>query len=217
MRASESIKEIAAALLKAQCAIGAAKKSATNPHFKSRYADLPAVIEAVKPALNAEGIVFLQPVSGDSTGVTVTTRLQHVSGEWMEETLFIPVSVANPQAYGSAISYARRYSLQSFTGLPADDDDGNAASEGRQQAYLVANTAKQVAVDAFELLPADEQKFLRDLAAEVDQRFKDGLEIGWWLETKHLENEEKLGLWSILPSNVRSQIKKDKANKKEAA
>jgi hypothetical protein len=128
MKTSDSISSIAPALVKAQAAMGVAHKSATNPHFKSKYADLPAIVEAVKGPLNETGITFLQGVTGDSTGVMVTTRLLHVSGEWIEATIYMPVTQSTPQAFGSAITYCRRYGLQSLVGLPADDDDGNAGS-----------------------------------------------------------------------------------------
>jgi hypothetical protein len=128
MKTSDSISSIAPALVKAQAAMGVAHKSATNPHFRSKYADLTEVIDAVKGPLNENGIVFLQGVGGDSTGVMVTTRFLHASGEWIEETIYMPVTQQTPQAYGSATTYCKRYGLQSFAGLPADDDDGNAGS-----------------------------------------------------------------------------------------
>jgi hypothetical protein len=129
MKTSESITKIAPALLEAQRTMRAAVKDATNPHFKSRYADLATVIEATKGPLNEQGIIVLQGVTSDATGVMVETRLQHESGEWFADTLYLPVPTQTPQAYGSAITYGRRYGLQSMVTLPAEDDDGNKASE----------------------------------------------------------------------------------------
>lgn len=129
MRTSESIAKIAPALLAAQREIHGAAKAAVNPHFKSRYTDLATLIDAVKPALNAAGIVFMQSPVCDSTGVTVTTRFLHESGEFVEDTCYLPVPQATPQAYGSAITYTKRYQLQSMTGTPSEDDDGEKASE----------------------------------------------------------------------------------------
>jgi ERF superfamily len=129
MKTSSEITKIAPALLKAQRVITHAVKAAKNDHFKSRYADLAAVLEAVKEPLNAQGIVILQPATSDATGVMVETMLLHESGEFIAETLYIPVDTASAQKFGSAQSYARRYGLQSIIGLPAQDDDGNKASE----------------------------------------------------------------------------------------
>lgn len=145
MKTSESIKQLSAALLKAQRSIKFAAKDAKNPHFKSTYADLPAVIDAIKPALNDAGIVFLQTFSPSETGfIAVTTRLMHETGEWIEDTATVPLPKSDPQGYGSAATYARRYSLAAITGLYQDDDDGNAASNAKP-AQIAKVTAKQAA------------------------------------------------------------------------
>lgn len=129
MKTSESLKAFAPAFLKAQSAITFAAKDATNPHFKNRYADLPAVIDAVKPALNKNGITFTQTPSPSETGfLALTTRLMHETGEFIEDTATLPLPKADPQGYGSAMTYARRYALASICGLFQDDDDGQAAS-----------------------------------------------------------------------------------------
>ena len=126
MRTSETITKIAPALLKAQKAITFAAKDAKNPHFKSTYADLPAVIDAVKSALNDNGIMFMQTATdSEPTTLRMTTRLIHESGEWVEDTATMPIAKTDPQGYGSAITYARRYCLAAITGLYQDDDDGN--------------------------------------------------------------------------------------------
>lgn len=129
MKHSESIKAIAPALLAAQKAIEFAKKDSNNPHFKSKYADLSAVVEAVKPALNAAGIVYIQTASPSDDGkLHLTTTLMHESGEWIGDTLVMPLPKQDPQGYGSALTYGRRYALAAITGVYQDDDDGNAAS-----------------------------------------------------------------------------------------
>lgn len=145
MKTSESIKQLSAALLKAQRSIKFASKDAKNPHFKSTYADLPAVIDAIKPALNDAGLVFLQTFSPSEAGfIAVTTRLMHETGEWIEDTATVPLPKSDPQGYGSAATYARRYSLAAITGLYQDDDDGNAASNTKP-AQIAKVTAKQAA------------------------------------------------------------------------
>jgi hypothetical protein len=129
MKTSEQISNIASALVKAQQAITFASKDAINPHLKSKYADLPSVIDAVKVALNSNGISFLQSAGAMvDMHMTLTTRLMHSSGEWLEDTISMPMVKQDPQSYGSALTYARRYSLAAITGLYQDDDDGYAAS-----------------------------------------------------------------------------------------
>jgi hypothetical protein len=131
MDKSESITKLAGALLNAQKKIGAATKGKTNPFFKSSYADLGAVMEACKEALNENGVTVLQPVGSDEQGVYVETVLLHESGEFISDKMRIAVKQANdPQAQGSAITYARRYALQSMVFIPAEDDDGEKAMAG---------------------------------------------------------------------------------------
>lgn len=129
------MKNIAAALVKAQKAFGPALKDKTNPAFRSKYADLGACIDAVQDALNANGIALLQPTREDATGVTVETVFLHESGEsWSSGPLHVPASKQDPQGYGSALTYARRYSLMAACGIAPEDDDGNAASKPRNAA-----------------------------------------------------------------------------------
>jgi hypothetical protein len=125
------MKQIASALVKAQKAFGPALKTATNPHFKSRYADLAACVEAVIGGLNDNGIALIQRNSLDDAGVTVETVFVHESGEMLEcGKLHVPAAKHDPQGYGSALTYARRYSLMAACGIAPEDDDGNAGSKG---------------------------------------------------------------------------------------
>jgi len=124
------MKAISTALVKAQKAFGPALKTCTNPHFKSRYADLAACVEAVIEGLNANGIMLMQPCHESDSGVTVETLFIHESGETMSAgKLHVPASKQDPQGYGSALTYARRYSLMAACGIAPEDDDGNAASK----------------------------------------------------------------------------------------
>ena len=123
------MKEIASALVKAQKAFGPALKSSTNPHFKSRYADLAACVEAVIEALNANGIALVQQSHECADGVIVETVFVHESGETFSSgRLHVPATKHDAQGYGSALTYARRYSLMAACGIAPEDDDGNAAS-----------------------------------------------------------------------------------------
>ena len=122
-------KHIAAAFVKAQRAFGPALKTSTNPHFRSKYADLSNCIEAVIEALNNNGIGLMQRTYESKDGVMVETVFVHESGEVMEcGLLHVPAGKQDPQGYGSALTYARRYSLLAATGLAPEDDDGNSAS-----------------------------------------------------------------------------------------
>lgn len=127
---SQSISGISAAILKAQRLIGGAEKGKANPFFKSKYADYGSVLEACKDHLNANGITVLQPILSAADGDFVITTLLHESGEYVSSKIKVVVAKQNdPQAYGSAITYARRYGLQSFLSIPAEDDDAERAME----------------------------------------------------------------------------------------
>jgi hypothetical protein len=207
MNRSETIKEISAALPKAQAAIKAASKDATNPHFRSKYADLASVIDAVKPGLNANGISFLQPVTFNEHGVCVETVLLHTSGEWISESLTVPVSKQDAQGVGSAISYGRRYGLQSMCGVPAEDDDGNAATAAQPKTTAHSPTDGSLAA-----LSKDEQDKAKEIANGIVDLFSESKEFAAYelFYDNNLSNEMKLGVWEILRpySAIRSKLKK---------
>lgn len=122
------MKTIYSAFIKAQKAFGPALKTSTNPHFRSRYADLSACVEAVIDALNSNGLGLVQQTHDCDNGVKVETILVHESGEHMSfGVLHVPASKQDAQGYGSALTYARRYSLMAACGIAPEDDDGNAA------------------------------------------------------------------------------------------
>lgn len=133
MERSDSIKHLAVALNKAQAEMSGAKKGANNPFFKSKYADLNSVVDAVRIPFAENGLSYSQFPVMDENRVGVETILMHESGEFIASTLMLPTGKLDAQAAGSAITYARRYSLQSIAGIPAEDDDGNAAVSGGQR------------------------------------------------------------------------------------
>jgi hypothetical protein len=115
-------------------AIEGAVKGKVNPAFRSKYADLSSVIDAIKPALVDNGLWFTQRTQRADGGVIVETVILHASGQSMScGPLYMPATKQDAQGYGSALTYARRYSLMAAFGVPAEDDDGNAAA-GRQEA-----------------------------------------------------------------------------------
>jgi hypothetical protein len=124
------MQKIASALVKAQKSFGPALKSSTNPHFRSKYADLSACVEAVIDGLNENGIALIQIPHECESGVTVETLFIHESGETLSAgKLHVPASKQDAQGYGSALTYARRYSLMAACGIAPEDDDGNAATK----------------------------------------------------------------------------------------
>ena len=134
MTKSESIKELAAALAKAQGQMKGAIKDSANPFFKSKYADLASVVEAIRAAFSANGLSYIQTVEpSEKDEVRVETTLLHASGEWIScGVLALPVSKVDAQGYGSALTYCRRYSLSAAAGVSTElDDDGNAASAAK--------------------------------------------------------------------------------------
>lgn len=143
--------KIAAALVKAQKEFGPALKSSTNPHFRSRYADLSACVEAVIDALNNSGIFLMQRLDQCESGVIVETVFVHESGETLScGRLQLPASKADAQGFGSALTYARRYSLMAACGIAPEDDDGNAASKKPESKSTVDVSSHLKAIEAAE-------------------------------------------------------------------
>lgn len=135
---SPSIAALAGALAKAQGAFKAAPKSSNNPFFSSKYADLASVMGVVREPLSVNGLAVTQRLTNSTDGVIITTMLMHGSGEWIRDRLSVRIEPtvskdgkkqAWIQAFGSAVTYARRYALSSMLGVAADDDDdGNEAA-----------------------------------------------------------------------------------------
>lgn len=125
----DEARNLSAALVDALAEIGGAAKGKINPHFKSKYADISSVIDAIKPVLARHGLGFTQHSQPSETGVIVETVVHHRSGDRLGlGALFVPANKNDAQGFGSALTYARRYSLMTAFGVPAEDDDGNAAA-----------------------------------------------------------------------------------------
>ena len=136
MKTSDTIEALAAALSAAQATMRAAKKTSTNPHFRSKYADLAQCIAAARQPLADNGLAVVQGIEANEAGdVVCVTRLLHSSGQWIEAATTVPVGQKRTaQAVGSATTYARRYALCGMVGLASDDDDGQGASGSRERA-----------------------------------------------------------------------------------
>ena len=192
------MKNIASALVKAQRGFAPALKTSTNPHFRSKYVDLAGCVEAVVDSLNAAGIALIQRTSEDATGVTVETVFVHESGEMLEcGKLHVPAAKQDPQGYGSALTYARRYSLMAACGIAPEDDDGNAASKVK------------VSATKTDLVPSNRMAIIADVAAAINERMSANDVIGAVEEYAGIVDiEEKTALWAMLDSKTRSSIKK---------
>lgn len=167
MNKSESIKELATALAKAQAEIENASKSSVNPHFKSKYADLAEVLNTVRPVFSKHGISVIQAPSYEAGVASVETMLTHSSGEWLSNTCSAPVSKQDAQGVGSAVTYLRRYSLAAFAGIAQEDDDANSAVGHRQQ------TKPDGAQSAHRTVPA-KPEITDDRFAKAIQSIRDG-------------------------------------------
>lgn len=165
------MQKIAAAFIKAKKAFSPALKDKTNPAFRSKYADLGACLEAVNDALLDNGIAVYQETFEDATGVTVETVFLHESGETMRCGRFhVPAAKQDPQGYGSALTYARRYSLTTACGIAPEDDDGNAANDAKHKAEQFERRQKFLADTFAAIQGASNAGELKRIVAETTER-----------------------------------------------
>lgn len=157
MKMSDTISSLAAALSKAQGAIDDATKTGLNPAFRSKYADLAAVRAAIREPLAVNDLSIVQGPRRADGGVEVETMILHKSGEWISESVFIPVSKWDAHGMGSGITYARRYGLMALLCIATDDDDGNAAVEKGGPAAPVKKA-----------MPKADDKYVKVMKAGVD-------------------------------------------------
>jgi hypothetical protein len=213
MNRSETIKELATALSKAQAAMKGAAKDSENPHFRSKYADLSSVWEACREALTANGLSVVQAPRAIEAGIEVETMLMHTSGEWISETLALPVQKADAQGFGSALTYCRRYGLSAMVGIAPEDDDGNAAA-GAKPREGEFRPQKPARADARNLLTQGTQQLIDRLAGGiVDAFLSQQTELAY---TKYIDAKEQLkdntdaqvAMWDLLDSGQRSTLKR---------
>lgn len=207
---SESIKELATALSKAQAQIEGAKKDSANPFFKSKYADLSSVVEAIRKALADNGLAYVQ-ISHDKDGAAaIETQILHSSGEWLScGIVSVPVSKQDAQGFGSAMTYARRYSLSAAFGVAPEDDDGNAAAKAKPEESPGKLVEQEAAMDG---LPVETVANIRKEAKIIEGDFytisaKQAL-ARWTSFKKDTDEQEQRFCWSLLDSKVRAGIKK---------
>lgn len=207
MQKSETIGALAAALAKAQSKMTHASKDKINPHFKNRYADLAAVLDAVREPLTANGLSVVQLVAEAERGAALETVLMHESGEWISALYSLPVSKEDAQGYGSALTYARRYALAAICGIAQDDDDGEGARkappdarQAAQQNAPKARTHEQVqsimaGLETLGIKEAEQGALVKKLAGKLSPTSYDGAE------------EVIAGLSRMLDERVRAEKK----------
>ena len=183
------MKNIASALVKAQKAFGPALKTSTNPHFRSKYADLSACIEAVIDALNDNGIFLLQKNYDCSDGVMVETVFVHESGEMLEcGIVHFPATKRDSQGYASCLTYARRYSIMSACGIAPEDDDGEAAVRPKK-------TTVDSSAMADHLIAIQDAKDSDELKAAYTAAYKAcGTDANWQKKIIAAKDEKKASL-----------------------
>jgi hypothetical protein len=190
------------AFIAAQKAFGPALKSSTNPHFRSRYADLSACVEAVIDALNDNGLGLIQTTHPCDHGVTVETILVHESGATMSSGLLhVPASKQDAQGYGSALTYARRYSLMAICGIAPEDDDGNRASKpieikAKDIKVEKVSVVSKVTGEITEMLSAKKsriEKTIYDIRTLSEEQQAPAAE---YLKQHACEYSEALGVWT---------------------
>ena len=221
MQTSDSIAAIATAFAEAQGHLKGATKDAKNPHFRNDYATLASVIDAGRESLAKHGLAVLQGLSSDATALIVTTRLLHKSGEWIEDSLAVPLAKHDAQGMGSAATYGRRYALAAMLGIAQVDDDGNEAAARAPKAPAVAmhHPASDANREQYDALPDEAKTALRECAMEIIATAKEGNMPGVLQIVGEMcpTQEDKMALWHLLPADVRSAIKKANTPTKEAA
>jgi hypothetical protein len=170
MPQSPSVGALVAALAKARASFKPVIKDAANPFFKSKYADLAGILDSVVPALSANGLVIYHTTDSASGVLILVTTLAHSSGEFVIGEYPVTPVKADPQGYGSAITYARRYALSAILSVAAEDDDGEAAS-GRAQA-----PAKVASVSG--IVQKKKPDWTKEQQTEVGSLFADIIRIG---------------------------------------
>lgn len=210
---SIEIGKLATALAKAQGKITGALKDSSNPFFKSKYADLAACWDACRTQLSENGLAVIQTTDLDAEGVTVFTTLAHESGEWMRGKLRMLPKDSSPQAYGSCLTYARRYALAAIVGLAQVDDDANEASGKSVDSKGVPYDKAKIASPKPEGWKTQDTRKVNEYRDRIIGAINDGkdvLEI--WNEVK-ADHEFATALWTVLPSQIKSFIKDEQAKR----
>lgn len=194
----DGLNELAKALVLAQAELKNPALDASNPHFRSKFASLAAIRNAVIPIMNRHGIFVTHKQGVTERGVRTSVVALHTSGEWVEfDPLDLPVAKDDAQGFGSACTYGRRYTLQAFAGIVGDDDDdGNAAAEAKPEPG-----SKRLVEQPEDPATGIADRFIK--AANI------GLEAPIWeiYEEVRVDHDVFLRVWSLIPSAERRIIK----------
>lgn len=205
----DNINELAAALAIAQGKMEGAAKDTANPFFKSKYADLSSVTGAVRTGLCGTGLSYVQVIHDGEHAAGIETIILHSSGQTLSTGVVrVPVAKADAQGYGSALTYARRYSLSAAFGVAPEDDDGNAAAKAKPVVKtLESGSAPKI---EFDRLSEGKQSSIRDMVMVLGEfteaeNYAGGFET---LQSFGLDSDDKVALWSQLDSKTRSAFKR---------
>ena len=221
MNKSDSIAELAKALSAAQAQFEGIPRTkevlvkSDKGSYKFYYAPLDKIVDYIRPILAEHGLAFSQGVCGDF----LETTLMHISGEWKSDS--VPIKGGGTsQAYGSELTYKRRYSLTSMLGLVTEDDD-DASGNGDAEEKKEKKVYKKVATEEYNQLPVEVQVQLKKVADQITADFYT-LTIAkaftrYEKEKAYMSGEEQIGMWSLLDSKVRSALKKEGLERREKA
>lgn len=196
MKTSEKIDLISEGVFNVQCELKPVPKNkeVKAGKYSFKYAPLDAIVEYVVPLMQKQGLLFMQAVNAD----VLTTRILHKSGQWIESETHLNRDHANMQGFGGEVTYKRRYALSALLGIVSDDDND-----------VPHITARGALTDAMDGLSTRKQNMVADLAEVIKEKHNAGQEIGAYEEYLSLtDNEEIMALWGLLPSHVRTSIKK---------
>lgn len=212
MDTSKANPELFAAISVAQGKIENATKNAQNPHFRSNYADLAEVLNTVRPVFSEEGLSIIQSTEFDGELVSVSTVIAHKAGGYITSRASCKPAKTDAQGVGAATTYLRRYSAAAIAGIAQEDDDGQSAAHNSKpqprQATKVTPTS-----GVWESMSEEAQAFLQDHADHIiDLGVERAADAAKYIKTLNIDNDEKTALWTRLPSQIRTALKKEMNN-----
>lgn len=208
--------ELFASLAIAQGEVENASKSSSNPHFRSKYADLAEVLNTVRPVFAKHGLSIAQSTSFNGSLVSVSTLIAHASGGLIVSEASCVPGKTDAQGIGAATTYLRRYSLAAMAGIAQEDDDGNAAAHSGKPSPVKAEG--QPTSGVWEAQDAETQAGLLKCAATISEHIEAGDSSGAWefIERQAFNTDEKAALWTRLDSKTRTALKKAHEARKTA-